>query len=142
MRYSLISSLELSSHPSRASTGYSSQVHDDRRRRNLHAYSCHQLTVAVMLGPSLTPLFFHMPSKSDDKLALLRNIRKATPYLAASFLPLFLLLQRIVFFFYGRQYPFSWEDCTPFLPIASNQWAFFIKLLRLLMSSEGTRGPK
>ena len=105
-----------------------------------NAYFLPSITVAVMLWTIINAAFFPYASKSDDKLALLRNIRKATPYLAASFLPLFLLLQRIVFFFYGRQYPFSWEIAL-FFAIAATM-GFFYQALSWLMSSEGTRGAK
>lgn len=51
-----------------------------------------------------------------------------------------LLLEWIIFFFYGRQYPFSWEIAL-FFAIAATM-AFFYQALSWLVASEGTRGAK
>jgi len=67
-----------------------------------------------MLWSIINAAFFPYASKSDDKLAILRNVRKATPYVAAAFLPSFLLLEWIAFLLYGRLYPFSWETALFF----------------------------
>ncbi|HYC19713.1 MAG TPA: hypothetical protein VEF35_03720, partial [Candidatus Bathyarchaeia archaeon] len=70
----------------------------------------------------------------------LRRVSKATPYLAAAIAPSVLLLEWIIFFFYGRQYPFSWEIAL-FFAIAATM-AFFYQALSWLVASEGTRGAK
>jgi O-antigen/teichoic acid export membrane protein len=98
------------------------------------------ITVAVMLWMVINAAFFPYASKSDDKLAILRNARKATPYLAASIALSVFLLEWIIFFFYGRQYPFNWEIAL-FFAIAATM-AFFYQLLSWLMASEGARGAK
>jgi hypothetical protein len=84
--------------------------------------------------------FFPYASKSDDKLAILRRVNKAAPYIAALLAPSVLLLEWIVFFLYGRQYPFSWEIAL-FFAIAATM-GFFYQALSWLMASEGTRGAK
>ena len=104
------------------------------------AYFMPSITVAVMLWMIINAAFFPYASKSNDKLAILRRVSKAAPYLAALIVPSVLLLQWIVFFFYGRQYPFSWEIAL-FFAIAATM-AFFYQALSWLMASEGTRGAK
>ena len=104
------------------------------------AYFLPSITVAVLLWMIINAAFFPYASKSDDKLAILRRVNKAAPYLAALLAPSVLLLQWIVFFFYGRQYPFSWEIAL-FFAIAATM-AFFYQALSWLMASEGTRGAK
>jgi len=104
------------------------------------AYFLPSITVAVLLWMIINAAFFPYASKSDDKLAILRRINKAAPYLAVLLAPSVLLLQWIIFFFYGRQYPFSWEIAF-FFAIAATI-AFFYQALSWLMASEGTRGAK
>jgi O-antigen/teichoic acid export membrane protein len=105
-----------------------------------NAYFMPSITVAVTLWFIINAAFFPYASKSNDKLAILRRVNKAAPYLAASIAPSVLLLEWIVFFFYGRQYPFSWEIAL-FFAIAATV-AFFYQFLSYLMASEGTRGAK
>jgi O-antigen/teichoic acid export membrane protein len=105
-----------------------------------NAYFLPSITVAVLLWMVINAAFFPYASKSDDKLAILRRVNKAMPYLAAALAPSVLLLEWIVFFLYGRQYPFSWEIAL-FFAIAATM-GFFYQALSWLMSSEGTRGAK
>jgi O-antigen/teichoic acid export membrane protein len=104
------------------------------------AYFMPSITLAVMLWTIINAAFFPYASKSDDKLAILRRVGKAAPYLAGSLAPSFLLLEWVIFFLYGRQYPFSWEIAL-FFAIAATL-AFFYQALSWLMASEGTRGAK
>jgi O-antigen/teichoic acid export membrane protein len=104
------------------------------------AYFLPSITVAVMLWGIFNAAFFPYASKSEDKPAILRQVSKAAPYLAASILPSLLLLVWIVFFLYGRQYPFSWEIAL-FFAIAATI-GFFYQCLSWLIASEGTRGAK
>jgi len=104
------------------------------------AYFLPSITVAVLLWMVINAAFFPYASKSDDKLAILRRVNKAAPYLAALLAPSVLLLEWIVFFLYGRQYPFSWEIAL-FFAIAATM-GFFYQALSWLMASEGTRGAK
>jgi O-antigen/teichoic acid export membrane protein len=104
------------------------------------AYFLPSITVSIVLWTIFNAAFFPYASKSKDKLAILRKVRKATPYLTASFLPSFLLLEWVLFFLYGRQYPFSWEIAL-FFAIAATM-AFFYQALSWLLASEGTRGAK
>ena len=103
-----------------------------------NAYFLPSITVAVLLWMVINAAFFPYASKSDDKLAILRRVNKAMPYLAAALAPSVLLLEWIVFFLYGRQYPFSWEIAL-FFAIAATM-AFFYQALSWLMASQGTRG--
>lgn len=103
-----------------------------------NAYFLPSITVAVLLWMIINAAFFPYASKSDDKLAILRRVNKAMPYLAAALVPSVLLLQWIVFFLYGRQYPFSWEIALVFAIAAT--MAFFYQALSWLMASQGTRG--
>ena len=103
-----------------------------------NAYFLPSITVAVLLWMIINAAFFPYASKSDDKLAILRRVNKAMPYLAAALAPSVLLLEWIVFFLYGRQYPFSWEIAL-FFAIAATM-AFFYQALSWLMASQGTRG--
>jgi O-antigen/teichoic acid export membrane protein len=105
-----------------------------------NAYFLPSITVSVMLWSIINAAFFPYASKSDDKLAILRNVRKATPYVAAAFLPSFLLLEWIAFLLYGRLYPFSWETAL-FFTVAAIM-SFFYQSLSWLMASEGTQGAK
>jgi O-antigen/teichoic acid export membrane protein len=105
-----------------------------------NAYFLPSIIVAFTLWTIVNAAFFPYASKSDDKLAILRNVRKATPYLVAVLLPSFLLLEWIIFFLYGRQYPFSLEIAL-FFAIAATMY-FFYACLSWLMASEGTRGAK
>jgi O-antigen/teichoic acid export membrane protein len=105
-----------------------------------NAYFLPSITLAALLWTIVNAAFFPHASKSEDKLALLLKINKVTPYLAAIFAPSVLLLEWIVFFLYGRQYPFSWEIAL-FFAIAATV-AFFYQALSWLMASEGTRGAK
>ncbi len=105
-----------------------------------NAYFLPSITVAITLWIVINAAFFPYASKSADKLAILRQANKATPYLAASLVPSVLLLEWIIFFLYGRQYPFSWELAL-FFAIAATM-AFFYQFLSWLMASEGTRGAK
>ncbi len=105
-----------------------------------NAYFLPSITVAVMLWAIFNAAFFPYACKSDDKLAILRHASKAAPYLAASLAPLVVLLERIIFFLYGRQYPFSWEIAL-FFAIAATM-SFFYLFLSWLIASEGTRGAK
>jgi O-antigen/teichoic acid export membrane protein len=103
-----------------------------------NAYFLPSITVAVLLWMVINAAFFPYASKSDDKLAILRRVNKAMPYLAAALAPSVLLLEWIVFFLYGRQYPFSWEIAL-FFAVAATM-AFFYQALSWLMASQGTRG--
>jgi O-antigen/teichoic acid export membrane protein len=103
-----------------------------------NAYFLPSITVAVLLWMIINAAFFPYASKSDDRLAILRRVNKAMPYLAAALAPSVLLLEWIVFFLYGRQYPFSWEIAL-FFAIAATM-AFFYQALSWLMASQGTRG--
>ena len=103
-----------------------------------NAYFLPSITVAVLLWMVINAAFFPYASKSDDRLAILRRVNKAMPYLAAALAPSVLLLEWIVFFLYGRQYPFSWEIAL-FFAIAATM-AFFYQALSWLMASQGTRG--
>jgi O-antigen/teichoic acid export membrane protein len=103
-----------------------------------NAYFLPSITVAVLLWMTINAAFFPYASKSDDRLAILRRVNKAMPYLAAALAPSVLLLEWIVFFLYGRQYPFSWEIAL-FFAIAATM-AFFYQALSWLMASQGTRG--
>jgi O-antigen/teichoic acid export membrane protein len=103
-----------------------------------NAYFLPSITVAVLLWMVINAAFFPYASKSDVKLAILRRVNKAMPYLAAALAPSVLLLEWIVFFLYGRQYPFSWEIAL-FFAIAATM-AFFYQALSWLMASQGTRG--
>lgn len=105
-----------------------------------NAYFLPSITVAVLLWMIINAAFFPYASKSNDKLAILRRVNKAAPYLAAAIAPAVLLLEWIIFFFYGRQYPFSWEIAL-FFAIAATM-AFFYQALSWLLASEGTRGAK
>ena len=105
-----------------------------------NAYFLPSITVAFMLWTVINAAFFPYASKSDDKAAILRHASKAAPYLAASLTPLVLLFEWILFFLYGRQYPFSWEIAL-FFAIAATM-SFFYLALSWLMASEGTRGAK
>jgi O-antigen/teichoic acid export membrane protein len=105
-----------------------------------NAYFLPSITLAALLWTIVNAAFFPHASKSEDKLALLLKINKAAPYLAAFLAPSVLLLEWIVFFLYGRQYPFSWEIAL-FFAIAATM-AFFYQALSWLMASEGTRGAK
>jgi O-antigen/teichoic acid export membrane protein len=105
-----------------------------------NAYFLPSITVAVLLWMIINAAFFPYASKSNDKLAILRRVNKAAPYLAAAIAPSVLLLEWIIFFFYGRQYPFSWEIAL-FFAIAATM-AFFYQALSWLLASEGTRGAK
>ena len=105
-----------------------------------NAYFMPSITVAVMLWMIINAAFFPYASKSKDKLAILGRVNKATPYLAATIAPLVLVLEWIIFFLYGRQYPFSWELALVFAIAAIA--AFFYQALSWLMASEGTRGAK
>jgi len=105
-----------------------------------NAYFLPSITVAFMLWTVINAAFFPYASKSDDKSAILRHASKAAPYLAASLTPLVLLFEWIIFFLYGRQYPFSWEIAL-FFAIAATM-SFFYLALSWLMASEGTRGAK
>jgi O-antigen/teichoic acid export membrane protein len=105
-----------------------------------NAYFLPSITVAVLLWMIINAAFFPYASKSKDKLAILRRVNKAAPYLAASLAPSVLLLEWIIFFLYGRQYPFSWEIAL-FFAIAATM-AFFYQAFSWLLASEGTRGAK
>jgi O-antigen/teichoic acid export membrane protein len=105
-----------------------------------NAYFLPSITAAVTLWAVINVAFFPYASKSADKLAILRQANKAAPYLAASLTPSVLLLTWIIFFFYGRQYPFSWEIAL-FFAIGATM-AFCFQFLSYLMASEGTRGAK
>jgi O-antigen/teichoic acid export membrane protein len=105
-----------------------------------NAYFLPSITVAVMLWMIINAAFFPYASKSKDKLAILRRVNKAAPYLAASIAPSVLLLEWVIFFLYGRQYPFSWEIALVFAIAATA--AFFYQAFSWLMASEGTRGAK
>jgi O-antigen/teichoic acid export membrane protein len=105
-----------------------------------NAYFMASMTVAILLWSIINAAFFPYASKSDDRLALLYRINKAAPYLAVSLGPSLLLLEWIIFFLYGRQYPFNWEIAL-FFAIAATT-CFFYQALSYLMASEGTRGAK
>jgi O-antigen/teichoic acid export membrane protein len=105
-----------------------------------NAYFLPSITLAVLLWTIINAAFFPYASKSEDKLAILRRVNKAAPYLAAVLAPSLLLLEWIVFSLYGRQYPFSWEIAL-FFAIAATM-AFFYQAFSYLIASEGTRGAK
>ena len=105
-----------------------------------NAYFMPSITIALLLWGTINVAFFPYASRSDDTLAILRRVNKAAPYLAASLAPSVLLLEWIVFFFYGRQYPFSWETALFFSLAATS--AFFYTGYSWLIASEGTRGAK
>jgi len=103
-----------------------------------NAYFLPSITVAVMLWMIINAAFFPYASRSSDKLAILRRTSKAAPYFAAVLAPSLLILQWIIFFLYGRQYPFSWG--LGFIFAIAGITAFFYQALSWLMASEGTRG--
>jgi O-antigen/teichoic acid export membrane protein len=105
-----------------------------------NAYYLPSISIAIMLWSIINAPFFPYASKSNDKLAILRDVSKAAPYAAASLLPSFLLLEWIIFVLYGRQYPFSWEIAL-FFSIAALA-GFFYQCFSYLMASEGTHGAK
>jgi O-antigen/teichoic acid export membrane protein len=105
-----------------------------------NAYFMPSLTISITLWSVINAAFFPYASKSTDKLAILHRANKATLYLAALLVPSVLLLTWIVFFLYGRQYPFNWELALIFAVAAT--MAFFYQFLSWLMASEGTRGAK
>jgi len=103
-----------------------------------NAYFLPSITIAFLLWGIVNAAFFPYASKSGDKRAILRRVNDAAPYLAALLAPSVLLLEWIIFFLYGRQYPFSWEIAL-FFALAATM-AFFYQALSWLMASEGTRG--
>jgi O-antigen/teichoic acid export membrane protein len=105
-----------------------------------NAYFMPSIIVALILWSIINAAFFPYASKSADRLAILGKSRKAAPYVAASIVLLVFLLEWIVFFLYGRQYPFSLEIGL-FFAIAAAV-VFFYQFLGYLMASEGTRGAK
>lgn len=105
-----------------------------------NAYFLTSLSIASMLWGIINVAFFPYASKSNDRAAILVKINKAAPYLAVSLVPLFMLLGRIVFILYGRQYSFSWELAFFFALAATS--VFFYGCYSWLMASEGTRGAK
>jgi O-antigen/teichoic acid export membrane protein len=105
-----------------------------------NAYFLPSISLMVILWGVCNAAFFPYASKSDDKLAILRRVNKAMPYIAASLAPSLLLLEWILFLLYGHQYPFSWEIAL-FFAIAATV-GFFYQALSWLMASEGTGGAK
>jgi O-antigen/teichoic acid export membrane protein len=104
------------------------------------AYFLPSITVALMLWTIVNAAFFPFASRSRDKGSILVKINKAAPYVAISLVPLFVLVERIAFFFYGRQYQFSWEIAF-FFALAAISY-FFYQWYSYLLASEGPRGAQ
>jgi O-antigen/teichoic acid export membrane protein len=105
-----------------------------------NAYFLASITVALTFWLVLNASFFPYASKSNDRRAIFVKITKAAPYVAMSLVPLFILVEWIAFFLYGRQYPFSWEIALFFALAATSN--FFSQCYTWLMAAEGTRGAK
>lgn len=105
-----------------------------------NAYFIPSITLSVTLWGIFNTAFFPYASRSRDRYALFLNINKTVPYLAAALVPAILLVQRIAFVLYGRQYPFSLEIAL-FFTVAATA-SFFYQSYSWLMASEGTRGAK
>lgn len=71
-------------------------------------------------------------------MSIFRNVNKAVPYMVAALVPLIMLIEVLVFTFYGRQYPFSVELGLLFAFAATG--CFFYQCYSFLMASEGVRG--
>ena len=95
-----------------------------------NAYYLPSITVAIALASFSTSTFFPLASKSRDKLSIFRKVNKAAPYLAAALLPSMLLIEFIIFIFYGSQYHFSAELGLLFAFAATT--CIFYSVLQLL----------
>jgi O-antigen/teichoic acid export membrane protein len=104
------------------------------------AYFLSSITVALMLSTIVNAAFFPYASRSRDKGSILVKINKAAPYVSISLVPPFVLVERIVFFLYGHQYPFSWEIAFFFALAAV--LTFFYQCYGYLMGSEGPQGAQ
>ncbi len=105
-----------------------------------NAYYLPSITVAIALASIFNVTFFPLASKSRDKLSIFRKVNKAAPYLAAALLPSMLLIEFIIFIFYGSQYHFSAELGLLFAVAATT--CIFYQCYSALMASEGTSGAK
>lgn len=105
-----------------------------------NAYFVPSMTVALLLWGIFSAAFFPYASRSRDRGAIFVKITKAVPYVAIVLVPLFVLIERIAFFLYGSQYPFSWEIAF-FFALAATV-SFFLSAYSTLMQSEGSRGAK
>jgi O-antigen/teichoic acid export membrane protein len=105
-----------------------------------NAYFVPSMTVALLLWGIFGAAFFPYASRSHDKGALFVKITKATPYVSIALVPVFVLLERLAFFLYGSQYPFSWVIAF-FFGLAATA-SFFLSGYSALMMSEGARGAR
>ncbi len=104
------------------------------------AYFLPSMTIALMLSGIINATFFPYASRSGDRQTLLRKINKVAPYIALLFIPLIVLLETIVFLFYGRQYPFSLG--LSFLFAIASAFFLLFQCYGSLTGSVGTSGAK
>ncbi len=105
-----------------------------------NAYFMPSITSAVLVWSVFNAAFFPYASGSDDRQAIFRTVNRAVPYTVAFFLPAIILLEAVAFFFYGSQYPFSWEIAF-FFALSAAIYVLF-QCYSFLMASEGTSGAK
>jgi O-antigen/teichoic acid export membrane protein len=103
-----------------------------------NAYYLPSLTISITLWGIFNAAYFPYVSKSRDKLSIFSNVNRAVPYVVAVLVPLIVLIEFIVFIFYGRQYPFSAELALLFAFAAT--MCFFYQCYSYLMAAEGVRG--
>lgn len=105
-----------------------------------NAYCISSITIALALWGIFNTSFFPYASKSRNKLTIFRNVNKAVPYLVVAFVPSFVVIELIIFTFYGRPYPFTAELGLLFAFAAT---AFFLyQCYSFLIASEGISGAK
>ena len=104
------------------------------------AYFLPSISIALMVWGIFNAAFFPIASRSNDKQAIFRKVNRAAPFFAVLFAPLIILLETIIFVFYGRQYFFSLGLSFLFAIAAT----FFVlyQCYSALMGSVGTNGAK